>query len=86
VREQLHVHSDDCRYSCDIRRSECPYSCELCNKVFSQQSSLISHHCIHNVEHPYTCDVCNKAFIQQSSLITHEHVCSEHVFEILFKL
>ena len=74
MNEQLHVQSDECRYSCDIRRGERPYSCELCNKVFSQKRNLITHRRIHTGERPYKCHACNKAFSQQSNLIKHQRV------------
>jgi len=41
----------------------------MCNKAYSDKSSLINHKCIHSGERPYVCDVCNKEFSRQSNLI-----------------
>ena len=76
VNEQLHVHNDESRYSCDIRTGECPFLCEVCNKAFSKKDNLITHKCIHSGERPYSCEVCNKVFSQESKLITHQRIHS----------
>ena len=50
---------------------ERPYVCEMCNKAFSQQSSLIIHQCMHSGERRY---VCNKAYSDQTksgNTLTH---------------
>ena len=53
---------------------EPPYECHVCNKGFSQSSSLQRHMRTHIGEKPYTCDVCHKGFTHSSSLSTHRRI------------
>uniref|UniRef100_A0A914KXF1 C2H2-type domain-containing protein n=2 Tax=Meloidogyne incognita TaxID=6306 RepID=A0A914KXF1_MELIC len=56
----LHVH--------ERRR---PHVCQICNKAFSQSSSLSKHMRTHSGERPYKCPHCEKAFTASSILRTH---------------
>jgi KRAB domain-containing zinc finger protein len=51
-------------------------TCDVCNKAFSERSSLLKHHCIHSGQRLHSCDVCNKAFSDKYSLIKHQHIHS----------
>ncbi|CAF0861826.1 unnamed protein product [Didymodactylos carnosus] len=47
------------------------YACDLCDKMFSKQSSLARHKYEHSGVRPFICDVCQKAF-------KHKHHLAEH--------
>jgi uncharacterized Zn-finger protein len=53
MNEHLHVHSAECKYSCDIHRGERLYSCKVCNRAFSKKRKLTRHQHIHSGECPY---------------------------------
>ena len=55
---------------------EKPYECDVCNKRFSQTSSLTLHKRTHTGEKPYECDVCQKRFSVKSSLTLHQRTHS----------
>lgn len=48
-----------------------PHQCTVCNKRFSQSSSLNKHMRVHSGDRPYQCPYCNKAFTASSILRTH---------------
>ena len=55
--DQMHVDSDKHR-------------CKVCNKMFTQSSSLKCHMHIHTGERPFSCKVCNKKITRSSNLFT----------------
>ncbi|KAK7889186.1 hypothetical protein WMY93_024746 [Mugilogobius chulae] len=50
------------------------YCCSLCNRTFTQLSSLTSHNRTHTGEKPYSCSVCNNRFTQQHHLTEHMRI------------
>ena len=68
LNEQLHVQNAECSYSIDIRSGECPYNCDVCNKAFSQDSSLITHKRTHFSVYPNICKVCKKHSVKRAGL------------------
>ena len=47
------------------------YNCPLCNKLFSQNTSLKTNSRIHSRRTPYNCLQCSKSFSQKLNLKTH---------------
>ncbi|KRY29426.1 Transcription factor che-1 [Trichinella spiralis] len=50
---------------------EKPFSCPICNRLFTQTSSLMTHKRTHTGEKPYHCPYCVKAFSDNSTLTKH---------------
>ncbi|ALC39775.1 CG2199, partial [Drosophila busckii] len=47
------------------------FQCKLCDKCFTQASSLSVHMKIHAGEKPFPCHICGKAYSQQAYLNKH---------------
>ena len=54
-----------------IHTKEKPYECGICEKKFSQKSSLNNHIRIHTGDRPFGCDVCGKRFTDRSTSNKH---------------
>ncbi|XP_050437822.1 zinc finger protein 28-like [Adelges cooleyi] len=50
------------------------FKCNVCERKFSQQSSLKTHERTHTGETLFRCDVCEKKFSQKSNLKKHERI------------
>ena len=47
------------------------FHCEICEKKFTQNSTLKRHMLTHTKVKPNECDVCKKKFSQKSNLVKH---------------
>uniref|UniRef100_A0A1I8F5F5 Chorion transcription factor Cf2 n=1 Tax=Macrostomum lignano TaxID=282301 RepID=A0A1I8F5F5_9PLAT len=55
---------------------EKPFRCGICDRRFSQSSSVTTHMRTHSGERPYACPLCGKAFSDSSTLTKHLRVHS----------
>ncbi|XP_034179193.2 uncharacterized protein LOC117603804 [Osmia lignaria lignaria] len=47
------------------------FKCELCSKLFSQKSKLLTHRLSHSNQQPFKCSDCEKAYSSKSKLNAH---------------
>lgn len=47
------------------------YKCEICSKLFSQKSKLLTHRLSHSGQQPFKCLSCEKAYSSKSKLNAH---------------
>nr|XP_012146911.1 PREDICTED: zinc finger protein 271-like isoform X2 [Megachile rotundata] len=47
------------------------FKCELCSKLFSQKSKLLTHRLSHSSQRPFKCSDCEKAYSTKSKLNAH---------------
>ncbi|CAI2356157.1 unnamed protein product [Caenorhabditis sp. 36 PRJEB53466] len=64
-RDRLRIHI------LHVHENHRPHTCSVCQKAFSQSSSLNKHLRVHSGERPYKCSFCPKAFTASSILRTH---------------
>jgi len=64
-RDRLRIHV------LHVHEKHRPHQCTVCNKRFSQSSSLNKHMRVHSGERPYQCPHCDKSFTASSILRTH---------------
>ena len=57
-----------------VKRKRGGHECDVCEKRFTQSSSLKAHMLIRTNEKPYECDVCEKSFTQASNLKRHRRI------------
>ena len=50
------------------------YKCNVCEKSFSNEKYLKTHHRIHTGEKPYKCSTCEKSFVRKDQLIRHSRI------------
>jgi KRAB domain-containing zinc finger protein len=50
---------------------ERPFQCDVCEKRFTQKSSLNTHKRVHTGLRPYGCELCEKKFAVKSYLVAH---------------
>ncbi|XP_071035112.1 zinc finger E-box-binding homeobox protein zag-1 isoform X2 [Parasteatoda tepidariorum] len=59
-----------------VEAEEGMYACDLCDKMFSKQSSLARHKYEHSGQRPHKCDICGKAFKHKHHLTEHKRLHS----------
>lgn len=57
-------------------KSSVPETCTVCNRVFTNSTSLKKHMKTHSGEKPFECDVCKKCFQEPSNLKRHKIIHS----------
>ena len=48
-----------------IHLDEKIHICEICQKIFSNETSLNDHLWVHTSQKPHVCEICNKGFSQK---------------------
>jgi len=62
-------HPGDCPVVAEAKKST--YRCFLCDRTFTQSSSLARHTLIHSGIRRYSCETCRKSFAQRGHLAVH---------------
>ncbi|CAG2063300.1 unnamed protein product, partial [Timema podura] len=68
----MNVFPQDSHLKCfQGRLTEKQFKCNICEKTFTQNSSLNIHMKLHRGQKDYTCQICSRSFAQNSSLKSH---------------